>query len=80
MCEPWTNVCYCLHDPVPLSQPSVSQCSARSAEIGSARVKKMVARDKLLSDLKAEATAKAAAIASSPQYPQILTKLITQVR
>lgn len=53
--------------------------SARSAEIGGARVKKMVARDKLLSDLKAEATSRASAIAQSPQYPQIITKLITQV-
>jgi hypothetical protein len=53
--------------------------SARSSEIGNARVRKMRERDQLLASLQRDAIVRISGIADSPQYPQIMTKLITQV-
>jgi len=51
---------------------------ARSAEIGSCRVKKMKLRDDLLNTLVSEAGAKCAVVARGQNYPQLLQKLIVQ--
>jgi len=51
---------------------------ARSAEIGSCRVKKMLIRDNLLNTLLSEAGAKCAVVARGANYPQLLQKLIVQ--
>ncbi|KAL3931929.1 MAG: hypothetical protein SGARI_004090, partial [Bacillariaceae sp.] len=51
---------------------------ARSAEIGSCRVKKMKLRDDLLKTLVSEAGAKCAVVTRGANYPQLLQKLIVQ--
>lgn len=51
---------------------------ARSAEIGTCRVKKMELRDELLKTLVSEAGAKCAVVARGQNYPQLLQKLIVQ--
>jgi V-type H+-transporting ATPase subunit E len=51
---------------------------ARSAEIGSCRVKKMKLRDELLKTLISEAGAKCAVVTRGQNYPQLLQKLIVQ--
>lgn len=50
----------------------------RSAEVSTARVKKLKARDELLVKLRQDAIGKISTLADSPQYPAIMTKLITQ--
>ena len=56
----------------------VQERIARSAEIGSCRVKKMQIRDELLNTLLSEAGAKCAVVARGANYPQLLQKLIVQ--
>jgi len=56
----------------------VQERIARSAEIGSCRVKKMKIRDDLLKTLLSEAGAKCAVVARGANYPQLLQKLIVQ--
>jgi hypothetical protein len=47
--------------------------------VSTARVKKLKARDELLVKLRQDAIGKISTLADSPQYPAIMTKLITQV-
>jgi len=56
----------------------VEQRVSRSAAVGSARVKKMKARDDLLETLKKETLEKLAAFCKGPEYPAYVKKLIVQ--
>lgn len=53
-------------------------CSARSAAVGSSRVRKMKSRDELLETLKAECADKLSAAARSKNYADLMKKLIVQ--
>jgi V-type H+-transporting ATPase subunit E len=56
----------------------IQQRVQRSSAIGNARVKKMKARDELLDNLRAECAGKLSSIVNTPQYPELLKKLIIQ--
>eukprot|EP01031_Cornospumella_fuschlensis_P030549 gene30549-36920_t len=56
----------------------VQQRVSRSAAVGSARVKKMKARDDLLESLKKNALEKLAAFCKGPEYANFVKKLIVQ--
>eukprot|EP01036_Dinobryon_divergens_P032963 gene32963-42656_t len=56
----------------------IEQRVSRSASVGSARVKKMKARDDLLESLKKETTEKLAVFCKSQDYPSFVKKLIVQ--
>jgi V-type H+-transporting ATPase subunit E len=56
----------------------IQQRVQRSSAIGNARVKKMKARDELLDSLRKECATKLSTIATTPQYPELLKKLIIQ--
>lgn len=56
----------------------IQQRVQRSSAIGNARVKKMKARDELLDSLRRECATKLSSIVNTPQYPELLKKLIIQ--